>query len=270
MKFAIMALLILAAMGAAIHVVMAARFRARADGLAQAIVLGPPVSTAETPPVITDYAMANGAGSGGPARAVRLVQDAELQLSPDGAFAPMPAVQTIGLGAPGFGWFAEAPLAGVPKYRVIDAYVDGTGLLEARLFGSIRIAHAKGAIADRAEAMRYLAELPWVPDAMIGNPDIVWTQRDDGWVEAALDLPDGRVAVRFRFDGADIVEMWADARPDIDDDGREITRIWRGHFSEYIVIGDRRIPSRGEVGYVTNGQYAPYWRGQVTEYQILR
>jgi hypothetical protein len=43
--------------------------------------------------------------------------------------------------------------------HVLDCYVDGEGLLEARLFGSLRLARAAGPQAAKGELMRYLAEL---------------------------------------------------------------------------------------------------------------
>jgi hypothetical protein len=112
------------------------------------------------------------AGRDGPLRAARLTQEAEFRRAPDAAWGPMPAVQHMGLGAAAFVWDARAPGPLVPSFTVIDAYVGGQGVLRANLFGAIPVANATGAVYDRAEAMRYLAELPWAPDAVLGNPEV--------------------------------------------------------------------------------------------------
>ena len=110
------------------------------------------------------------------------------------------------------------------------------------------------------EAMRYLAELPWVPDAILENGALIWNQIEAQRVRVSL----GEVAVEFRFDGAgDIVEMTAKDRPVRDPDGESRLRDWRGRFSEYRWIGGRRIPARGEVGYDYPDGYEPYWRGEI-------
>ncbi|MDJ1007622.1 MAG: hypothetical protein QNJ13_07320 [Paracoccaceae bacterium] len=271
MRFLLLFVACLVVLAVLAHLVGSARFAARAQALSDMLGSGPATRAASPPPAMRRFAERNGAGQNGPARAVRLTQDAALQRAPGLPFDPAPATQTFGLGAPGFVWFAETPGVLVPKARVIDAYVGGEGRLSVRLFGSIPVADAEGTEIDRAEAMRYLAELPWIPDAILGNPEIVWTERDDGWIEASLPLDPRPAAVRFRLVAGDIVEMRADDRPaEQDADGTCALRDWRAVFGNYAEIGGRRIPTEGEVGYIREGTYAPYFRSTVTSYQILR
>lgn len=206
------------------------------------------------------------------ALAMHLVAAALFTREAGAPFEPAPATQTYGLGAPNFVWFAETPLLpGLPKFRVIDAYVGGEGRLAARALGSIPVASASGAEINRAEAMRYLAELAWIPDAILGNPAIEWAEREDGWLEATLRLEPRDATVRFRLEDGVIAEMRADARPaETAPDGSQVLLDWRGLFTDYAEIGGRRIPTRGEVGYIRDGDYAPYWRGTITSYEILR
>jgi hypothetical protein len=259
--------LVLAALA---HVVSVARFRAHAAGLAQEVAAGPPVAQADLPGAIRDFAERNGAAPGSDARAARLTQDAEYRRGPDAEWGPMPAVQHMGLGRAAFVWNARAPGPLLPSFTVIDGYVGGTGMLRAMLLGSIPVAKASGPIIDRAEAMRYLAEMPWAPDAILGNPEVTWADLGEGRYEAALDTPSGRVAVTFTLDAAgDIAEMTA-LRPDAGPDGAEILREWRGRYWGYDRVGGRRIPVEAEVGYVDDGFYWGYWRGRITSVEILR
>ena len=50
--------------------------------------------------------------------------------------------------------------------------------LEARLFGSLRLARAAGPHVGKGELMRYLAELAWAPHAMLHNPQLSWREID--------------------------------------------------------------------------------------------
>ncbi|MDG4647251.1 hypothetical protein P6F26_02240 [Roseibacterium sp. SDUM158017] len=272
LEFAGVALALGVAAGVAAHLVSAARFRAQAARLASAIAEGPAASAADPPDAPRRFALGNIRGDRGPFRAIRIVQDADFRRAE--TWGPMPAVQHICLGAPGFVWNARAPgpglLPGLPMFTVIDAHVGGRGLLRANALGSIPVARAEGAVLDRSEAMRYLAELPWAPDAILGNPDIAWRETGAAEVEARIETPSGPAAVRLAFDGAgDIVGMTA-LRPDTGPGGAEIAREWRGVFTDYGWLGERRIPTRGEVGYVEDGVFRPYWRGRVTSLELLR
>jgi hypothetical protein len=267
LKVVLVVLAVLVAAGTAILVIGALRFRAMADGLVAQVVSGPPMAEAVLPQALRERAVYNGAGRDGAFRAVRLTQEAEFRRGAD--WGPMPAVQHMGLGAAGFVWDARAPGPLVPSFTVIDAFVGGQGVLRANLFGAIPVANATGEVYDRAEAMRYLAELPWAPDAVLGNPEVEWTALDDDRVEAALETRSGRVWVRFVLNGdGDIVEMTAE-RPDVGPDGAEFARPWRGRYTDYGWVGGRRIPQSGEVGYVENGVYRAYWRGRITALELL-
>lgn len=254
---------------AAFLVVASQRFRATADDLAIQVREGPPMGEASLPEVVRARAVFNGAGQDGALRAVRLTQEAEFRRSADSDWGPMPAVQHMGLGAAAFVWDARAPGPVLPSFTVIDAYVGGRGLLRANLFGAIPVANAQAPVFDRAEAMRYLAELPWAPDAVLGNPQVTWREMEDGSIEAGLDTSSGPVSVLFTLDeNGDFAEMVA-IRPDQRPDGTEFSREWRGRYSDYDWLGGRRLPLAGEVGYVEDGTYWAYWRGRITSLELL-
>jgi hypothetical protein len=56
-----------------------------------------------------------------------------------------------------------------------------------------------GAETSFGEALRYLAELPWVPHAMTANPQLEWRHLDEGTVEVAAEVGSERAAVRLAF-----------------------------------------------------------------------
>lgn len=229
-----------------------------------------PAEPVDLPPRIRQAALRSGAGVGPMPRAVRLRQHAELLFREGGTWRPITARQVIAVPVAGLSWVATMRRAGLPLMRVWDGYFDGTGLLQVHLFGVVPVTSATGPDMDLGEAMRYLAELPWAPDAMLHNRAIRWHERDDGWIEAALTLPDATARVRFRLDDAgDIVEIRAEGRPARLPDGRIELRDWRGLFSDYTEMGHRRIPARAVVGYVTAGHFAPYFRGEITRYEIV-
>lgn len=222
----------------------------------------------DLPPAVRDFAERGMAG-GRPAGAVRLTQAAEMRLERGGRWTALDASQVIAAPVPGFAWVAEMRLGPVPTIRVIDRYVDGDGLLEIRALGAVRLGRDSGPEATLGEAQRYLAELPWSPDAILTNRDIVWTALEDG-ASAALETTGGTATIRFGFDASgDIATMEAGARPAKLADGSVALLPWRGWFRDYAEIGGRRIPVQGEVGYVYPDGFESYWRGRITGYEVV-
>ncbi|MBS0564317.1 MAG: hypothetical protein JSR87_07580 [Proteobacteria bacterium] len=218
------------------------------------------------PPAVRAFALRAGAEAGPGHLALVLTQAAELRRRRGGLFAPFRARQITALGEPGFVWQARRGFGPLTLLRVVDSFTAGEGRLEARLFGALTVARMNGVETTLGEAFRYLAELPWTPDAILGNPDLVWKMTADDEAEVKLNTRVGTARVVFRFDGhGDIVAMEARDRPASDPEGRPVRYDWRGRFGDYRQIGARRLPAYGEVGYVYPDGYEVYFRARVTD-----
>ena len=266
--------LVLLGLGIAMHVVAVVGF----DRLAKQSVLElqaaepndsePPEAPLTIPSTIESFAERVGVKPNRVPQWVRLRQSAEMRMAPNKPWQPLDAQQVISIHRPGFVWYAEQSRARFVALRVIDAYVGGHGFLKARLLGSIPVANLDGPEADQSELTRYLAELPWAPDAMLHNPALRWRELDRQTIEVSADSNGGVAAVRLYFDDAgDIFEIQADERGSTEN-GQVIQRPWVGRFSAYGLLGGRRIPTKAEVGYVYDDGYAAYWRGEITEYEL--
>jgi hypothetical protein len=137
------------------HLLMAAAFRRRTDAmiarLEQARVTE--LSIPLVPAIVQSFAR----------RAVRemlvpdtvwLRQSGEMRANLRDPWRPFTAEQVISIHQPGFVWLGQMLAAPLSSARVLDCYVDGKGLLEARLFGSLRLTGAAGPQADKGESMR--------------------------------------------------------------------------------------------------------------------
>jgi len=229
-----------------------------------------PADPSSTPVMVRQFAEHSGATTDSPYTSIRLRQSAELRMGPDKAWIPISAEQFIRIKEPGFVWYAEQRRGPIRIMRIVDAYVESKGFLIARLLGSIPVAGVAGPGADLGELMRYIAEIAWAPDAILQNSALSWREIDDSTVEVAATSNGGvaRVALGFDEDG-DIVEMNAKERGRAEGNSTLPTP-WRGFFSNYRDIGGRRVPTHGEVGWVLESGYQAYWRGDITEYELLR
>lgn len=133
----------------------------------------------------------------------------------------------------------------------------------------VSVSAVHGPVIAHSELLRYLAELAWVPDAFYHNHNLKWTKLGDQLVQVEVDGERGPASVRLYFDGqGDLMEIQADERESVES-GKIIRRPWRGLFSDYREIGGRRIPARGEVGYIYEDGYAAYFRGEIVEYKVI-
>jgi hypothetical protein len=189
-----------------------------------------------------------------------------MRASPRGAWQSFSAEQVISIHEPGFVWLARMQAAPFVYARVLDCYMDRVGLLEARLFGSLRLVRATGPQASKAELMRYLAELARAPHAILHNPQLCWHEIDATTVvEVSAKSVDGPARVRLIFENGDIVRVEAEDRPRTI--GRAIvpTR-WQASCSDYREMNGCRIPTRAAATWLSEDGPFEYWRGTITAF----
>lgn len=219
---------------------------------------------AHLPPQVAGFALRNGGKVGAGHLAIDLVQRADLRMKRGGLFAAFTACQRIAVGQTGFVWQARRRLGPLTLLRVADILVEGDGRLEARLFGALTVLRADGVETTLAEAYRYLAELPWAPDAILGNAELAWRMVGPDAAEVKLDTRVGTARVTFLFDASgDITSMEARERPARDSAGRPVRYDWRGQYGDYQDFAGRRLPAYGEVGYAYPEGYEVYYRSRL-------
>ncbi len=209
------------------------------------------------PPLIRRYverALPVGAGH---VERVELTQEGRIWMRPDTRGMRFTAREHFEVERTAFAWRARFPFG----LRVVDAYDRGRGVLELRLIGAC-VQRQRGPELDVGEAMRYLAELPWVPHAIERNSELEWRELDERSVEVATRVADERAAVTFEFDAdGDIVRASAVRKRQTGKQWEETP--WGGEFGEYEVLGGIRMPTVAEVHWVIEGEPFVYWRGVV-------
>jgi hypothetical protein len=248
------------------HLLAAAAFRRRTDAMIARVEQASAVEVAARPvPAIIQSFTRRALCEDPLPNIVWLRQSGEMRANLYDPWRPFTAEQVISIHQPGFAWLARMQAAPFASARVLDCYVDGQGLLEARLFGSLLLARAAGPEAGKGELMRYLAELAWAPHAMLHNPQLSWREIDATTVEVSAESPGGPARVRLIFENGDITYVEADDRPRMV--GRRIdpTR-WQGCCCDYREMNGCRIPTRAVVSWLLEDGPFEYWRGRITAF----
>jgi hypothetical protein len=222
--------------------------------------------TADLPPLVVAYARRAGATAEPGLIAVAVDQAAEIRQRRGGLLLPVAARQILGVGRAGFVWQARRGRGPFTRFRRLEALIEGDGLSETRLFGAIPVQRSRDVETTLGQAYRYLADLPWAPDAILGNPDLSWRMARDDLAEVKLETRGGTARVAFRFDAAgDIVAVEARDRPARDGKGNPVRYDWRGQYGDYGRIGSRRLPAYGEIGWVYPDGYEVCFRCRVRD-----
>ncbi len=200
------------------------------------------------------------------AKMVTLTQSGDMRLGKSTRRARFQARQTIEVAETGFAWRATAGPFGA--ISVCDAYSDSAGALDVRLFGLIRLAQMDGPELAKGEIMRYLAELPWAPDAILLNRSITWSVVNERtfWVAAGSGFGCGAVRLDLDDDGR-VGSIFAPDRPYTH--GKLIDeRPWSGRFSDYRLQAGRWIPFAAEFSWTVDRNVSNYWRGTILSWEV--
>lgn len=201
-------------------------------------------------------------------RQVRIVQEGEMWTKPGGRPLRFTATQVFDVTLPAFSWKARFPLLGPLSLSVVDELRGGRGGLDVRLLG-VPLQRQRGPETTVGEALRYLAELPWVPFALLHNDAIRWREVDSRTAEASLETGAGRAAVSIRFaDGGEIVRVTSSRPRKVA--GEWVPTRWGGAFGSYEALGGIRVPTSAEAHWdLPDGRFR-YWRGTVISAELLQ
>jgi hypothetical protein len=198
---------------------------------------------------------------------VRVTQIGEMSKQPGGRRMPFKATEDFVVDTVAFSWRARFPLIGPLAMQVVDDFAEDNGGLRVRLLG-IPLQTQRGPETAVGQAMRYLAELPWAPQAIAANRQLEWREVDERSVEVATQVGSSRVAVRWEFDDTGDVLRTTGVRP------RPVGKTfvptpWGGDFGDYTSFQGTRIPASGEAWWTLPEGRFVYWRGRITGLELI-
>jgi hypothetical protein len=188
-------------------------------------------------------------------------------------WVPFTSDQIVVTRRPGFDWDARMAMMPGCIVRVHDAYVDGQGVLHAALLGILPLVSQRNTPEVAAgELMRFLAEAPWYPTALLPSQGVRWQAVDAHSARATLTDGATTVSLVFQFgDDGLIRAVFAEQRARTVA-GRIVPTPWLGRWSDWQRLNGVGVPTRGEVAWLVPGGPLPYWRGGVTgiTYELMR
>ena len=165
--------------------------------------------------------------------------------------------------------FLTASVGPLGLLQVRDELQNGLPHGSVRCLGGITLSQAKPSpTLLKGELMRYLAELPWAPDALLSNDRVSWAEEADNTLRASVHAFGVRASVLFKLKADEtIASVSAEDRPRQEGRGfRE--RPWYGTFEDYRRVSGRSLPHKADVSWDIDGTRMPVWRGALEEWAV--
>lgn len=209
--------------------------------------------------------MARAFPAGGPLPTrVRVTQTGEMWRKPDAKPLSFQAIEEFAVAEVAFSWRARFPLLGPLALHVVDEFGDGAGRLRVKVLG-VPLQTETGPETALGQAMRYLAELAWVPQAVAGNCELEWRETGERHLEVATQVGRAQAVVRLELDEAGDIVRATGMRPRRCPDGTFLPTPWGGDFSDHTRFGGARLPAAAQTWWeLPEGRFV-YWRGRVTQ-----
>jgi len=135
--------------------------------------------------------------------------------------------------------------------RVLDAYHDGHGRLQAQVGGVLTVMDPEPSPElDEGELLRYLAEAPLYPTALPPRMGVSWTPIDDRSARATLTDRGTTAALVLHVNERNEVARVTGERSFTRSDGTSTYRPWIGYWRAYEERNGMRVPTEGEVAWV--------------------
>ena len=173
-------------------------------------------------------------------------------------------VTAVAGSSPGFMWDAKIAMLPGIKVRVVDSYIAGNGLVQAAMLGLFTVADmGGGGEMARGEFMRFFAETPWYPTALLPSQGVQWAAVDGTSANATIVDGPLTLTLLFHFNDAGLIDsVRAEARGGMV--GKEmVTRPWECGLSNYQVRDGMTVPMSGEAAWVRPDGLKTYFMGSV-------
>ncbi len=180
---------------------------------------------------------------------------------------PFTSTQRAVVHRPGFLWNGRVAMLPGIAAQVHDSYIAGVGTLHAAMLGLFTVAQVQdGGEAARGELMRYFAEMPWYPTALLPSQGVRWEAVDDRSANASLVDGPTTLTLLFRFDEAGLItSVHADSRgASVGKDGVMAMLPWECSLSNYQRRDAMMVPTRGEAAWMRPEGRKPYFIGNLT------
>ena len=193
---------------------------------------------------------------------IRIEQEGSLEIR--GRWTPFRASGIYTASPLSFNWRAKLQM--MPGVWIVaeDGHEGGRGWGGARLWGIVPMGKRTDPEVLKAQLVRNLGELPWLPSFALSDSTLTWADIGDTLFEVRCSAGGQEALVRFEIDAAgDVIRAYSPSRPyDLPDGYAEAP--WYYEFSDHREFGGVRIPVAAVATFEKDDGPWEYFRGTIT------
>lgn len=198
---------------------------------------------------------------------VRLKQVGEFRMKENQSWMPIKAEQYFTTEDPAFIWRVKFTMAPFIWIEGRDMYYQGRGNMLIKLLSTITVADATGSEMDISSLIRFLAEAPWFPTALLPSDYIEWKEIDSNSAQAVIKDNGYTASGIFTFnEKGEIIKFVTNDRY-MEVDGKYFKEQWGGYYRNYQEIEGMKIPIGGEVEWNLSDKDLQYAKLKITDIQ---
>jgi len=198
---------------------------------------------------------------------VRLKQVGEFRMKENQSWMPIKAEQYFTTEDPAFIWRVKFTMAPFVWIDGRDMYYQGKGSMLIKVLSTITVADAFGSEMDISSLIRFLAEAPWFPTALLPSDYIEWKEIDSNSARAVIKDKGYTASGIFTFnEKGEIIKFVTNDRY-MEADGKYLKEQWGGYYRNYQEIEGIKIPIEGEVEWNLSDRDLPYVKLEITDIQ---
>jgi len=162
-----------------------------------------------------------------------------------------------------FNWRARLQMLPGVWIVVEDGHEGGQGWGSARLWGIVPMGRRTDPEVLRAQLVRNLGELPWLPSFALSDPTLMWADVGETLFEVRCSAAGQEALVRFEIDAqGDVIRAYSPSRPyDLPDGYAEAP--WYYEFSDHREFGGVRIPAAAVATFEKDDGPWEFFRGRI-------
>jgi hypothetical protein len=196
--------------------------------------------------------------------ALRLKQEGEIKIKPNGNWMTARAKQYFTTDEPGFIWQVKVNMAPLLSFKGRDKYYQGQGHMLIKLLSLITVADAKGDEIDQGTLLRYLGEIIWFPTAALSDY-IQWEEIDSNLAKATMNYGGVKAFGFFHFNDRGEVIKFTCERYYSKGNNQYSLEKYKALVGDYKEFAGLKIPSNGEaIWELEEGDYS-YYKFEITE-----
>jgi len=198
---------------------------------------------------------------------VRLKQVGEFRMKENQSWMSIKAEQYFTTEDPAFIWRVKFTMAPFIWIDGRDMYYQGKGNMLIKVLSTITVADAAGSEMDISSLIRFLAEAPWFPTALIPSDYLEWKEIDSNSARAVIKDKGYTASGIFTFnEKGEIIKFVTNDRY-MEADGKYFKEQWAGYYRNYQEIEGMKIPIEGEVEWNLSDRDLQYAKLKITDIQ---